>query len=150
VLLTKRRDVPIWVLPGGGIEEGETPETAIEREVKEETGIRVKALRKVALYTPTNRLTSHTYHIECLPVGEEEPTAGAEALDAKFFPFEEIPYKFLPVHREWMEDACKNAPHLILKPIRGVGMKYIVKYSLTHPVLAVRYFLSKMGLTINS
>lgn len=28
-----------WVFPGGGIEEGETPEEAVVREVKEETGL---------------------------------------------------------------------------------------------------------------
>ena len=26
VLLVQRRDLPVWVLPGGGLDEGETPE----------------------------------------------------------------------------------------------------------------------------
>ena len=30
-----------WVLPGGGVEEGETPEQAVTREVKEETNLDV-------------------------------------------------------------------------------------------------------------
>jgi len=42
VLLTKRRDVPVWVLPGGGIERNENPEDAIVREILEETGFHVK------------------------------------------------------------------------------------------------------------
>jgi 8-oxo-dGTP pyrophosphatase MutT (NUDIX family) len=28
ILLIKRRDIPVWVLPGGGIDQGESPETA--------------------------------------------------------------------------------------------------------------------------
>lgn len=38
LLLVKRRDVPVWVFPGGGIEKGETPERAVVREVFEESG----------------------------------------------------------------------------------------------------------------
>ena len=36
ILLVKRRDVPVWVLPGGGVEENENEEDAILREAKEE------------------------------------------------------------------------------------------------------------------
>jgi len=51
ILLVKRRDVPVWVLPGGGIEEGETPLQAAIREAKEETGFNIKVVRQVAKYT---------------------------------------------------------------------------------------------------
>jgi mutator protein MutT len=45
LLLLKRRKEPfvgIWALPGGSIEFGESLEEALERELKEETGIDVK------------------------------------------------------------------------------------------------------------
>ena len=47
VLLIKRRDVPVWVLPGGGSEEGESLAQATQRELQEETGYIVKIIRKV-------------------------------------------------------------------------------------------------------
>lgn len=35
----ERLDKPIWITPGGGIKEGETPKAAARRELSEETGI---------------------------------------------------------------------------------------------------------------
>ena len=43
--LWNQADPPVWTLPGGGAEPGETPEEAAVREVREETGYDVELLR---------------------------------------------------------------------------------------------------------
>jgi 8-oxo-dGTP diphosphatase len=46
---------PYWGLPGGRVELGETPEQAIIREIKEETGLTVHALVQVAYTVEIHR-----------------------------------------------------------------------------------------------
>jgi 8-oxo-dGTP diphosphatase len=65
VLLVRRRrpegDLS-WVFPGGAVEPGETEIQAVEREVREEAGLEVRArssLASVSTPTPTG----------CLPIG---------------------------------------------------------------------------------
>lgn len=53
ILLVKRGKAPLkgwWSLPGGAVELGETLEGAIQREVKEETGLAVKPLAVVEVF----------------------------------------------------------------------------------------------------
>jgi 8-oxo-dGTP pyrophosphatase MutT (NUDIX family) len=51
VLLTKREDFLVWCLPGGGIEDGESPAQAAVREVHEETGLEVALTHLVGTHT---------------------------------------------------------------------------------------------------
>jgi len=58
VLLVLRRDPPNegrWAIPGGRVELGETLQQAAEREVLEETGVRVRAGRPVYVFDRVDR-----------------------------------------------------------------------------------------------
>lgn len=48
VLLVKHLKLGIWLCPGGHMEANELPHVAAEREVFEETGLRVRAVRRVS------------------------------------------------------------------------------------------------------
>ena len=51
ILLTRRTDNGRWCLPGGRLDPGETVTEACEREVLEETGLQVKAIRMMGVYS---------------------------------------------------------------------------------------------------
>jgi 8-oxo-dGTP diphosphatase len=148
ILLIKRRDIPVWVLPGGGIEENETPEQAVCREVFEESGYQVEVVRKVAEYLPVNRMTQVTHFFQCrVTSGSAQITSESQKVD--FFPVKALP-KLLPhFYRDWIQDALQFPQEPIRKKIRGVTYAMLVKLLIFHPVLVSRYLLTKIGIHIN-
>jgi len=56
VLLTQRADNGHWCLPGGHMESGESASEACEREVFEETGLKVRATRLSGVYSNPDQL----------------------------------------------------------------------------------------------
>jgi ADP-ribose pyrophosphatase YjhB (NUDIX family) len=59
ILLIHRIDNGRWAVPGGYMEAGETIKEACEREVIEETGLRVKVKRLISIYTNPHSLLEY-------------------------------------------------------------------------------------------
>src|SRR3569832_355812 len=55
-LLTRRADYGQWCLPGGRMESGESAAEACEREVFEETGLKIRVKRLVGVYSHPDQL----------------------------------------------------------------------------------------------
>jgi 8-oxo-dGTP diphosphatase len=147
VLLIKRRDVPVWVLPGGGIEENETAEEAIIREIEEETGLHVNVSRRVATYTG-GFFIKPTHLFECR-VLKGEIRDNDEVKNISYFDFENLPFEIPPPFREFIEDARKNTTPLERK-IESITAVTIFKTMIKHPLLFIRFLLSRVGLHINT
>lgn len=147
ILTVLRRDLPLWVLPGGGIEENETAEDAAQREVFEETGIQVSVKRAIGTYFPLNKLASTTYVFECIPVGTipESLSPQEETKDIAFFPIDTLPDTFFFLHKEWIEDALQNVGP-VYKPLRSVTWTKAFVFFCKHPFYAIRYLLSRVVL----
>jgi 8-oxo-dGTP diphosphatase len=147
VLLIQRRDVPVWVLPGGGIEAGETPDEAVIREILEETGFHVKISRLAGQYSPINRLARPTNLYECV-ILQGKPTPSAETRDVRFFPIDSLP-PMPPPYLEWIQDALKIGP-TVHRNLESVTYCNLFKNLLLHPLLVGRFLLSRLGCPINS
>lgn len=148
ILVIQRSDVPVWVLPGGGVEQEEQPEEAIVREVFEETGLRVRVHRKVAEYTSINRLAYPTFVFECQRI-EGELSTGAETYDIGFYSIGALPSSFFFLHHEWLQDALKNEPAVIKKTIDSVTYFALFKFFLKHPILVLRFAMTCLGFPVN-
>jgi 8-oxo-dGTP pyrophosphatase MutT (NUDIX family) len=98
VLLTRRADNGQWCLPGGMIEPGESVAEACEREVFEETGLRVRVVRLTGVYSDPDLLTVYpdgnraavvTLNFEVEAFGGE-PGLSEETTAIRFFTLKEI------------------------------------------------------------
>jgi len=99
VLLIKRKYPPFkgsWAIPGGFILNGESPEQAVERELEEETGIKVKYLEQ--LYTfgkpdrdPRKQVISVAYFSLVKSSEFQKLAASTDAEEAKWFNIKDLP-----------------------------------------------------------
>ncbi len=114
VLLIKRKYDPFqgkWAIPGGLVLENESLEKAVERELEEETGVKVDYLEQ--LYTfgevnrdPRNRVVAVAYY-GLVKKSDFHLYASTDAEDAKWFNWDELP----PVafdHAEILDAAIKR------------------------------------------
>jgi len=117
VLLAHRRDIDWWNLPGGGMEAGETVDEAIIREVREETGLKVRVEQLVGVYSkPQKQEVVLTFR--CAVIGgtlcETE-----ESRECRYFLPSALPANTLPKHRQRIEDALLHRPGAMLRAQRS-------------------------------
>jgi ADP-ribose pyrophosphatase YjhB (NUDIX family) len=124
ILLTRRTDNGLWCLPGGGMESGESAAEACEREVFEETCLRVRVKRLVGVYSHPDQLVVYTdgnkAHIVALHF-EAEVIDGKlglsnETTDFGYFTLDEMRnLEFLGRHKERIIDTLENYPEALIK-----------------------------------
>ena len=148
VLLVKRRDIPVWVLPGGGIDKKEAPEKACLREVFEETGLNVSIIRKLGTYTPSNWLSDYAHIFICTPTGGSLAT-GPETKDLKYYPIDALPKMMPPPHRAWTERAYSGIENEV-SSVPDATYRLFLKATLRHPTVILRYLLARIGIHLNT
>lgn len=101
-----------WHIPGGKVEENEKPESAVERELLEETGIKVKASKilDIRIAKQQDTFTVIIWY-ECLPL-ETNATSSQELSSVKWVPRSQV---LSTVDKE----AIEMFPSLILEYFKG-------------------------------
>ena len=115
VLLQRRGDSNKWGFPGGAIEIGETPEMAVVREFKEETGLDVKVSGLIGIYTDCNMEypNGDKAHSICIVyavemIGGQLKCDNLETVELKYFDLDEMPELFCKQHEEIKNDLQKR------------------------------------------
>ncbi|HJS18495.1 MAG TPA: NUDIX domain-containing protein [Anaerolineales bacterium] len=124
IFLTQRTDNGQWCLPGGAMDPGESIAEACEREVFEETGLRVRLKRLVGVYSHSDQLVVYpdgnkvqvvALHFEA-EIISGEPGLSNETTGFGYFSLEELEeLEFLGRHRERILDTVKNDSQAVIK-----------------------------------
>ncbi len=81
-----------WGLPGGWMSRGETPVQTVEREIQEETGLQVHAVRPLCIeVTPAMRRHLDVVYLCALGGGEQAIRLSAELLDYRWARPDDLP-----------------------------------------------------------
>lgn len=124
LLLVRRADNGHWCLPGGGVDSGERVVEALVREVEEETGIHVKPVNLIGIYSNPDVIISYengarqyqvvSIMLLCEPM-YGEPRTSEETIDLGYYPPDALPQPFAETHLERVRDAAAFAGSVFVR-----------------------------------
>ena len=124
ILLVQRADNGLWALPGGKIEIYESVSMAVEREVKEETGLHVIAESLIGIYSDPDHIIVYAngevrrqFFILCrCRILDGELSVDHESNAIAFFSQEDVlALSLSPNQRQRIEDAYKVTTDAVLR-----------------------------------
>jgi len=136
VLLCHRRDFDLWNLPGGGLEQSETPWEGVIREVKEEVGLDVEVQRLAGIYSKPDQ-DEVVFSFICTIIGGEI-TLTEEADEINYFSFSDFPPNTLPRQVERVRDVLTCNSDVILKTQKGPSTTAKIKAQVDLRSLVIR------------
>jgi len=113
ILLIQRSSKPfkdLWAFPGGFVNEDETVETAVCRELEEETGINDVELKQFHTYSEPDRDPRHrtvTVAFVGKVLNSVKPVAGDDAKNAQWFKISQLPPLAFD-HSQILNDVLQN------------------------------------------
>jgi 8-oxo-dGTP diphosphatase len=109
ILLTKRADFPVWCIPGGGVEDGESVGQTAVREVFEETGFHVALERLVGIYSRPKWLKGeHVVVFAARPIGGTPTPQETEVVEMGYFAPNQLPRELAWWQRFYITDALRG------------------------------------------
>lgn len=137
VLLVKRRDIPVWVLPGGGVEKGESPKKAAIRETLEESGLLIKDLKLVGVFTKLKSSSSHRTLVYLVQRVSGKPQTGNESSEVAFWRIASLPPTLPWTHKERIMTIMdslseRDKPVKVIQPISALSL---VRQYIRFPVI---------------
>lgn len=132
ILSVKRRDFPLWDLPGGKNDKSESPENAAVREYFEETGFNIQIFSLSGTYI--NREISDIQYIFSGKIFSGIPiTSGPETAEIRFFKLSNLPVLMVPHRRKQIKNFLLQMSTVLPEPlVLDIYDSWFVKYIKKH------------------
>ena len=108
LVLVERKFPPLgWAFPGGFVEQGESLETAVVREAREETGLDVQIVKQFHTYSePKRDPRIHTISTVFICTASGTPQKGSDAKHVQIYALDKLP-KLCFDHEKILADTRK-------------------------------------------